>query len=108
LIVPSSVAVYEHMLLVPAILWLLAQKGAILGANLAMRSLWYLAAAAISWQWLVGSAIVVFLLVFPNTSATGQILLPLRTAAGVPFAVAALGLVLVWKENLAPAKSRTR
>jgi hypothetical protein len=33
LIVPSSVAVYEHMLLVPAILWLLAQKGAILGGQ---------------------------------------------------------------------------
>jgi hypothetical protein len=100
LIGPSSIAVYDHILLVPAILWLLSRKTKILQSRTPIRIVAFIAIAAVAWQWLAASGVAVASLVFPVVLRTAWVRLPLRMAASVPFAVVALWLFLIWKGNL--------
>ena len=111
LTVPSSLAVYEHLLLFPAILWLLPRKDQFLQHGAALRIIGYLSVAALFWQWIAASGLVLWSVMSPQVKNTTWSLLPLRTAAAIPFEVVALGLLLMWKPKKAeismPARSVT-
>lgn len=96
-LIPTSIAVYDHILLVPAVLWLILRKDQILHGGKGLRILGYLVSAAISWQWIAATGVGLCCLLFPDIGNTAWMLLPLRTAPSVPFIVIALCLLLNWK-----------
>jgi hypothetical protein len=91
LVFPSAIAVYDQFLLLPAILWLFSHRDRLLRDRRSTRLLALIVVGAVTWQW-------VGICVLGLTSALGHgvacspglLLLPLRTAASVPFAVAGL------------------
>ena len=108
LIAPSSLAVYDHILLIPAILWLLSRKDIVFKNRSPILVLGFAATAAISWPWLAATGVALHSLVSPEIHRSVWITLPLRTAASIPFAIVALWLFLLWKGKLSdpatPAK----
>ncbi len=106
-IFPSSIAVYDHLLLVPAIFWLFSIKKTIVGGRLPLRILGYAALAALSWQWIAGTAVTIASFLYLGVVRTSWVLVPVRAAASIPFAVIGLGLWLWWKSAI-PAKAPTR
>lgn len=96
-VLPSSVAVYDQILLLPAILWLVSRRDQVLDGGTALRILGYAALAAISWQWIAASGVALCSFLFPAMRNSWSILLPLRMAASVPFAIIGLCLFLTWK-----------
>jgi len=90
LVLPSTVAVYDQFLLFPAVVWLgMRRKG--FWSRAPLRWLAGITAAALGWQWLAASVIVILSLVAPEiVHRPGALLIPLRTAASVPFGVVGL------------------
>ncbi|HWX92451.1 MAG TPA: glycosyltransferase family 87 protein [Terriglobales bacterium] len=87
---PTGGAVYDHILLLPAILWLYSNRDQILRAARPLRLFVVLGLIALSWQWI--AACLVDILVWPTPgwrSAAQPLVFPLRTAAPLPFAVLA-------------------
>lgn len=103
-IFPSSIAVYDHLLLLPAILWLFSVRANIFSSGLPLRILGYASVAALFWQWIAGTVVAIASLLRPGIVSTPWVLLPVHTAASIPFAVVALCLWLWWK-GATPAKS---
>jgi hypothetical protein len=107
--IPSSIAVYDQILLIPAILWLISHKGKVVNGSVPLRTLGFAAAAVLCWQWVAAFALTLGSFAFPEIRGTRLVMLPLRMAASFPFAVVALWLFLMWKGKLAqdatPAKS---
>lgn len=97
LVLPSTIAIYDQVLLLPAALWLYTHRDRILGASLPLRVLALFAVGALAWQWFSACALVFAQLLSPAVAHMPNfLLLPLRTAASVPFAfVALLSLVAV-------------
>lgn len=90
-VLPSTIAVYDQFLLLPAVLWLCARRHLILRGSLAVRLLALLAMGALTWQWLAACGLVMVRLVVPALAHSPRLLLlPLRTAASIPFAILAL------------------
>jgi hypothetical protein len=86
-------AVYDHILLLPGVLLLLIKDKPALRTGVA-RVILALTATAIAWQWIAAVAVVAVSFFAANLSDTWT-LLPIRTAASVPFAVlVCLGLLL--------------
>jgi hypothetical protein len=113
LIAPSSLAVYDHILLLPAILWLLSSKDAVFKRRAPIGIIGFAAIAALSWQWLAATGVTLYSLVSCEILHGVWITLPLRTAASVPFAIVALWLFLWWKgekpsDPAKPARSPVR
>jgi hypothetical protein len=87
-------AVYDHILLLPGVLLLLCIKDRPALRTGVARVILALTATAIAWQWIAAVAVVAVSFLAANLSDTWT-LLPIRTAASVPFAVlACLGLLL--------------
>ena len=87
-------AVYDHILLLPGVLLLLCIKDKPALRTGAARIILALTATAIAWQWIAAVAVVGVSFLAASLSDTWA-LLPIRTAASVPFAVlACLGLLL--------------
>jgi hypothetical protein len=87
-------AVYDHILLLPGVLLLLRPKGKPVLRTSVARVVLALTAAAIAWQWIAAVAVIAASFLVASLSDTWA-LLPIRTAASVPFAVlACLGLLL--------------
>jgi len=87
-------AVYDHILLLPGVLLLLRPEGKPVLRNRVTRVVLALTAAAIAWQWIAAVALLAASFLVARLSDTWA-LLPIRTAASVPFAVlAGLGLLL--------------
>ncbi|HEX4485350.1 MAG TPA: glycosyltransferase 87 family protein [Terriglobales bacterium] len=106
LVLPSSVAVYDHVLLFPAIFLLFSRRLEILSGGLPLRILGWVAAAVISWQWIGATGVVLASLVVPHDLKSTWILAPLRTAACVPFAVVSLLLFLIWRTGRELTKAK--
>jgi hypothetical protein len=87
---PTGGAVYDHILLLPAILWLYSKRDQILRASRMLRVFVVLALIALSWQWIAACMVDIVVWVVPAwRSAAQSLLLPLRTAAPLPFALLA-------------------
>jgi hypothetical protein len=93
---PSADAVYDHVLLLPAVLTLLRPAPRGMSRTLIAQALAILTVVAIFWPWLSASAIVAWSWSRPDLARSEFLsLLPIRTAASIPFAlVALLGLRL--------------
>jgi hypothetical protein len=89
-IAPNGDAVYGQLLLVPAILLVgvHAQRGEFAAPS--RRIIFAAAALAFFWPWVAGSITAVLSMSSKAAVGTTLILLPIRTAAAVPFAVLAL------------------
>jgi hypothetical protein len=108
LILPSAIAVYDQFLLLPAALWILTRRDIVLSGSVPVRLLALLAFGAVSWEWLAAFALNFASFLAPAAVGSPKfLLLPLRTAASVPFAlVALLCLVVVQQmktEDIGPA-----
>jgi len=91
LTLPSSIAVYDQFLLLPAVLWLYTQRSFILRGSLVFRLLTLITMAAVSWQWFWSIGVVLLHWTAPSVTRTSTaLLLPLRTESSVPFAITAL------------------
>jgi hypothetical protein len=89
-VLPSTIAVYDQFLMFPAAIWLY-QKREFLRRRFALRLLGGITAAALAWPWLGACALVIVSLISPATlHQPGVLLLPLRTAASVPFGLVGL------------------
>jgi len=94
---PSSIAVYDQVLLVPAVLWLIVRHAEIWNGAKTLRALGFIASAAISWQWIAACVVGLCCALFPGIRNTPWMMLPLRTAPSIPFIVVVLCLFLDWK-----------
>jgi hypothetical protein len=91
LVLPSTIAVYDQFLLLPGVLWLCARRHLILRASLPVRLLALLAIGVLAWYWLAACGLVMARLIVPAVAhPPSLLLLPLRTAASIPFAILAL------------------
>jgi hypothetical protein len=91
-LLPSD-AVYDHLLLLPGIVFLLRFWRRLVLVNRAFRILLALSIAALAWPGIAAMAVIGMRLVQPL--AGWAILLPVRTAASMPFVIlAALGLAM--------------
>ena len=96
-LVPSSIAVYDQILLMPAVLWLIARNAEIWNGGRTLRALGFIVSAAISWQWIAACVVGLCCVLFPQIRNTPWMMLPWRTAPSIPFIVVALCLFLTWK-----------
>ena len=91
LVLPSTIAVYDQFLLLPAALWLCIRPMRILRGSLPLRVLALMAIGALGWQWLTACGVAFASIVSPAVAHSPRLLLlPLRTAASVPFALVSL------------------
>ena len=97
LVFPSSIAVYDQILLVPAVLWLIVRRAEIWNGAKTLRALGFIASAAISWPWIAACVMGLCCALFPGIRNTPWTMLPLRTAPSIPFIVIVLCLFLDWK-----------
>jgi hypothetical protein len=83
---PSADAVYDHVLLIPVALLILQSPVELLAAKPVVRILGIIGYSAIAWSW-VASTLVVLFSVVSHVDLHTQFysLLPLRTAASLPF-----------------------
>lgn len=87
---PTGGAVYDHILLLPAILWLYSGRDQVLRATRPLRLFVVLGLIALGWQWIAACAADAFVWLMPGWRHAGELLvLPLRTAAPLPFPVLA-------------------
>jgi hypothetical protein len=98
-LIPSSIAVYDQILLVPAVLWLITRHAEIWNSRRALRALGFIASATISWQWIAACVVGLCCVLFPQIRNTPWMMLPLRTAPSIPFITVALCLFLNWKSQ---------
>ncbi len=85
---PTGGAVYDHILLLPAILWLYSNRDQILRASRTLRLFVVLGLIALSWQWIAACVVDIVVWLMPAWRSAAELLLfPLRTAAPLPFAV---------------------
>lgn len=90
-VLPSTIAVYDQCLLLPVGIWLYAHRARILNGSLPLRFVGGSAVAALAWHWLSACGVVLVRFLWPSLAHAPQLLLlPLRTAASVPFALLAL------------------
>jgi len=88
---PSADAVYDHVLLIPVALLILQSPRELFPAKLIIRIVGTTGYAAIAWPWIAATLVVLFGSVSRldlHTPFYG--LLPIRTAASVPFILLAL------------------
>jgi Glycosyltransferase family 87 len=87
-------AVYDHLVLIPAILLLAAARTRLLSAGTPSRILWWLGVAVLLWPWASAFALIIRRLV--SADGISVLSLPIRTAASLPFVVFAL-LACTWR-----------
>lgn len=88
---PTGGAVYDHVVLIPAICWLGFHRAEILNASRPLRVLALAALVALCWQWLVACGVVLASLLSPSWARSPAVLVfPTRMAAPLPFALLAL------------------
>jgi len=88
---PTGGAVYDHVVMIPAILWLGFRRAEILNGSRPMRVLALVAVFAICWQWIVACGVAVLSLFSAVPAGNpGVLVLPARMAAPLPFVLLAL------------------
>jgi hypothetical protein len=88
---PTGGAVYDHVVLIPAIVWLGFRRAEIRNASRPMRMLAVVAMFAIGWQWVTacGVALASLFSAAPAESP-GVLVFPARMAAPLPLVLLAL------------------
>ncbi len=88
---PTGGAVYDHVVLIPAIFWLGFRWAEILNGSRPVRVLAMVAAFAIGWQWIVACGVAVLSLFSAVPASNPAVLVfPARMAAPLPFVLLAL------------------
>ena len=91
ILLPTGGAVYDQVILLPAIFWLWSRRHEIAGASHPLRVLALAALVALFWQWITASAVAVISLAWPHWTHTPAVLVfPTRMAAPLPFVVIAI------------------
>jgi len=91
MLMPTGGAVYDQVVLLPAIFWLGSRRGEILGASRPIRVLALAALVTISWQWFMACAVALGSLVSPLWARSPAVVVfPARMAAPLPFVLLAL------------------
>jgi len=91
ILLPTGGAVYDQVILVPVILWLWSRRAEILRASAPLRILALAAIVALSWQWVMGCAVALGSLFWPEwSSSPAALVFPTRMAAPLPFVVFAI------------------
>jgi len=94
-----SDAIYDHEILLPAILLVIVSWRTMLRRGPAVRLILVITGLALSWQWIAASGVSVAALVLGRTTVEQSnfaLQLPLRASASFPFAlIAVLGLMAV-------------
>jgi len=89
-VLPSTVAVYDQFLLFPAVVWLCLRRES-LRCRLPLRLLGVVTAAALAWPWIGAGVMLILAGIAPGiVHQPGVLLLPLGTAASVPFGIVGL------------------
>lgn len=89
-------AVYDHVILLPAILLLIRSRDALSKAGLVPRVLLWIGAVVLFWPWVAAFGVSVVRVFSATAFDSGVLFLPIRTAASLPFAVLAL-LAGLWR-----------
>lgn len=88
---PTGGAVYDQVILLPAILWLCFQRAEIVKAALPIRIVGLSVLIALCWQWFGACTVVLISLFRPAwTSSPAVLVFPTRMAAPLPFTILAL------------------
>jgi glycosyl transferase family 87 len=91
LLAPTGGAVYDQVILIPAIVWLGFRRAEILKASGPMRVLALVAVVALCWQWLAACGVALASLISPALANNPSVLVfPTRMAAPLPFVLLAL------------------
>ncbi len=91
ILAPTGGAVYDQVVLLPAVLWLGFRASEMGRASLPVRVLAWLAGLVVCWQWVVASAVALIARLQPGLAGNpGLIVLPNRMAAPLPFVLLAL------------------
>ncbi len=94
----SSVAVYDQLFLLPAILWIWSERRSVLRANWPVRLAALLLAGAFVWSWLIATLLTLTSPLLPWSRSYAAVLLPLATAASFPLILLGLLTLLLWRE----------
>ena len=87
---PTGGAVYDHLLLLPAVLWLYSSRDQVLRAGRPLRVYVLLGVITLAWQWIAACVVDVLVWLVPAWRSAGELLVfPLRAAAPFPFAALA-------------------
>jgi len=90
-------AVYDHLVLVPAIFLLIRDRHRFLSSGRVSQLLFTIGAAALFWPWIAALGLTLLSCFAPKIPSSAAVLsLPLRTTASLPFAVLAL-LFCAWR-----------
>jgi hypothetical protein len=94
-------AVYDHLILIPAILLLVGHRDQLRKAGLPSRILLQVGAVVLLWPWISAFALILLRPVIAPAvfNSTAIFALPIRNAAALPFAVLVL-LVWMWRVNV--------
>jgi hypothetical protein len=91
ILAPTGGAVYDQVVLLPAIVWLGSCRADILNASRPVRVLALAAVVALCWQWFVACGVALASLIAPVwVSNPAVIVFPTRMAAPLPFVLLAL------------------
>lgn len=91
LLEPTGGAVFDQVVLIPAIVWLGCRKAEILNGSRLLRVLALMAAVALGWQWLAACGVALASLLSPAWARNPAVLVfPTRMAAPLPFVLLAL------------------
>jgi len=91
ILAPTGGAVYDQVILLPAICWLGSRRADILNASRPVRVLALAAVVALCWQWFVACGVALASLIAPVwVSNPAVIVFPTRMAAPLPFVLLAL------------------
>ena len=95
-------AIYDHVILLPAVLLVVHSRHELIHAGLVPRVLLAVGALVLFWPWMAAFALIAMrpLLAPATFSSTAVLSLPLRSAASLPFAALAL---VAWTLRLTPA-----
>jgi hypothetical protein len=91
ILAPTGGAVYDQVVLLPAILWLGFRRGEILNASRPVRVLALAAVVALCWQWFTACGVAVASVFSPLWAGNPAVVVfPARMAAPLPFVLLAL------------------
>jgi Glycosyltransferase family 87 len=91
ILAPTSGAVYDQVILLPAILWLGFRRSEILKASRPRRGLMLVAVVVLCWQWVTACGIALASIFIPTWVRNPAVLVfPTRMAAPLPFVILAL------------------
>jgi len=92
-------AVYDHVILIPAILLVLRYRHSLRAAGRVPRTLLMIGAAVLFWPWVAAFGVVVVRPLLTSAEFSAILSLPIRSVPSLPFAVLAL---LVYARRISP------